>query len=523
MQQVAELSAAFDARYYLASYPDVAEAGLDPLTHYCTFGWQEGRNPSAEFDTRHYLARNPDVAKAQINPLLHYVSAGRAEGRSPRPHAAPIRRQLLTSWWAAGSVGQKSGVPLLGAPRAVRVLDLLSALKAGTTGRGVVISVSHDDYRVSVGGVQNIIGDEAAEFRRRGLSYLHLCPARPCQGLAPDVDAAEFEFAVRLDGEALGRIDGSALQQVLHELRRAEMPVMWLIHHLMGHSTALLRQLIDAWRPMSPRFWTHDFFADCASYTLLRNGLAYCGSPPPTSAACRVCSHGDHRLLHRQRIEEFVRGVSPRLVAPSQRALDLWIDTTGIEHLESEVVPPATLLLDRRPLPLPSASPLRVAFVGAPVFHKGWNIFERLAEAFRDDPRYRFHQFGATGAIPKYIRHTEVRVSIERRGAMTEALVAEGIHVAVIWSQWPETFCFTAHEALAAGAFVVFRGNQGHVDVAMAHHAPQGAKALSDERSLFHYFRSGQIGADLSKAVLRRGVLIPSTGSAETFPTEVTA
>jgi serralysin len=43
--------------------------------------WQEGRNPSAPFDTNDYLAAYPDVKAAGIDPLLHYIQPGMAEGR----------------------------------------------------------------------------------------------------------------------------------------------------------------------------------------------------------------------------------------------------------------------------------------------------------------------------------------------------------------------------------------------------------------------------------------------------------
>jgi len=66
----------FDPQFYLDSYPDVATAGRNPLTHYLATGWREGRNPNPWFDTRYYLANNPDVAREQINPLIHYVIKG---------------------------------------------------------------------------------------------------------------------------------------------------------------------------------------------------------------------------------------------------------------------------------------------------------------------------------------------------------------------------------------------------------------------------------------------------------------
>ena len=64
----------FDADFYLAQNPDVAEAGVDPARHYYETGFKEGRDPNKVFDTSFYLAQNPDVAEAGVNPLEHYYT-----------------------------------------------------------------------------------------------------------------------------------------------------------------------------------------------------------------------------------------------------------------------------------------------------------------------------------------------------------------------------------------------------------------------------------------------------------------
>lgn len=74
-------SGLFDAAYYLFSYADVREAGIDPLKHYLVHGWREHRDPSPTFSTAAYLAQHPDVARAGVNPLVHYVRFGLAELR----------------------------------------------------------------------------------------------------------------------------------------------------------------------------------------------------------------------------------------------------------------------------------------------------------------------------------------------------------------------------------------------------------------------------------------------------------
>ncbi len=73
----------FDRAWYLAQYPDVEAAGIDPLGHYLSVGGFEGRDPGPRFDSDWYLEQNADVAAGRQNPLVHFLRKGQAEGRSP--------------------------------------------------------------------------------------------------------------------------------------------------------------------------------------------------------------------------------------------------------------------------------------------------------------------------------------------------------------------------------------------------------------------------------------------------------
>jgi GT2 family glycosyltransferase len=77
-------SSLFSSKWYLMRYPDVAESGIDALTHYIECGAYEGRNPSPDFDGAFYLKSNPDVYLEKTNPLFHYILFGMNEGRRPK-------------------------------------------------------------------------------------------------------------------------------------------------------------------------------------------------------------------------------------------------------------------------------------------------------------------------------------------------------------------------------------------------------------------------------------------------------
>lgn len=75
----------FDEDWYLEQYPDLAGAGIKPLTHYVFHGAMEGRDPNPYFHSSWYLRQYPDVARAGLNPLFHYIHHGAKEGRDPYP------------------------------------------------------------------------------------------------------------------------------------------------------------------------------------------------------------------------------------------------------------------------------------------------------------------------------------------------------------------------------------------------------------------------------------------------------
>lgn len=76
-------SGLFDRNGYLRRYPDVAQAGMDPVVHYVQHGATEGRSPCDLFDTKHYIENNPDVAASGMNPFRHFCEFGWKEWRNP--------------------------------------------------------------------------------------------------------------------------------------------------------------------------------------------------------------------------------------------------------------------------------------------------------------------------------------------------------------------------------------------------------------------------------------------------------
>ncbi|MBV8359921.1 MAG: glycosyltransferase family 2 protein [Deltaproteobacteria bacterium] len=82
-ERIVKESGLFDPKWYLAAYPDVEAAGIDPLSHYCAHGWEEGRQPNFYFDPEWYCVNYPDLHTPGCNPLCDYVVRGEQQGAWP--------------------------------------------------------------------------------------------------------------------------------------------------------------------------------------------------------------------------------------------------------------------------------------------------------------------------------------------------------------------------------------------------------------------------------------------------------
>ena len=113
---------AFDADWYIATYPDVATAiadGVvpDAVTHFVRFGYLENRRPrSFDVEVRWYEDAYQDVAGAVRSGAVsdarsHFNANGYFEARAPTAEAASAFATLLMTAAARSEAAGKAATP----------------------------------------------------------------------------------------------------------------------------------------------------------------------------------------------------------------------------------------------------------------------------------------------------------------------------------------------------------------------------------------------------------------------------
>jgi hypothetical protein len=417
-----------------------------------------------------------------VNPFVHWLTNGRPRA-VPAEHPLGFRYEVIARLKPVEARIDRTLDPA--APEA----DLAAALAQSRGGLARLhVTFSHDDYSANLGGLQFAIAREAARLAELGRDHLHLYPARPWPVVRTKADAGVL--GVVWNGRAVGLFAPAAIARALARVAGPDEGRSFAIHSLLGHAADETADILGALGLQRGVFWLHDFASLCAGFHLLRDDVEDCAAPPPGSAACGICIYGPWRARHLAEHARLFERLSLTVAAPSRTTLDLWAASTSLPAAATEVLAHATLV-PRNPAPaIAPDRPLRIAYAGLPVAHKGWPLFQALAVRFAEDPRYAFHHLGARGDATLPVAFQAVSAGAANPLAMRDALEAAEIDVALVWPLCRETFSFVAYEAVAAGCAVITSPDSGNV---AAFVAEAGCGRVLDEAALAAAFESGEI------------------------------
>lgn len=488
-----DIAAAFDADFYIVANPELELEPADALAHFLAQGWRENRDPSRWFSVSRYLEAYADVVASDQNPLVHYVQHGRREGRS-LDAGLGFRYDLIRAAEGfehhvqalARHVPDRPASPSSGLAEALGIL---------TRHDRIHLTISHDDYTETLGGVQLCLRIESAGMRQAGAAHIHLFPGRAAPVL--DVDRDQPRLGVLVDGTLIGYFDADVLVAALGPAC-ADKRVSLAVHSLIAHRAPDILAVVAALSIDHAYYWLHDYSSLCANYALMRNDAVFCGAPPPQSLACEICTYGARRQIHLAEHARLFERLDPVVVAPSEAALALWRRAVPIAPRHAIVHSHAVLTPAprRRKTPLETDrvrkdGPLRIGFLGMPALHKGWPVFTRLVSRFANDSRYSFHHLAKETVPALAIDWIQVAPGPGNDTPMIDAVDRLELDVALIWSLWPETFCFAAFEAVAGGAAIVTNPDSGNVH-ALVRSAGHGL-VVEDDVALEQMLASGEI------------------------------
>lgn len=338
------------------------------------------------------------------------------------------------------------------------------------------------DLRRFAGGLAKYVHEEAALAAPRGIGMVTVFPLNLRQ--FPRLRGwASAGWGVCRGNRWEGMYGWKGLARLVARWQRQGFLLSEIqLHHVAGFDAESLRRFLAA-VPAGVRLFLHDYGTVCPSFHLMRNGREHCGLEAPCEAKCRGCRSWDSAW--RPRMDSILGGLGDRLrvVAPSASVAEGWSASWPALRGRVEVIPHWLTVRtvrgpDREPGPR-----LRLAFAGAQLPHKGWDVWCRVAATLeRAGAPFECLYFGLGRNVPAGMRTVEVG-----EGGMTAALRREGVDFLCLWSVLPETYSYVYFEAVQAGTWVL--APEGSGNIADAIRKSGWGTVFGDETELLAFLR----------------------------------
>lgn len=474
----AELFAQVDSEFYREKYLQDLPKIDDPALYFFQIGWTLRHQPNQWFDTDFYVHEYGDVREAGVNPFEHFLRHGYREKRlySDGSNSSLLRRLNLRSEVDPlnNSLRITNQPPIAPLDQICQEINQRLTSQAGPN----VVAFGHDNYMRQIGGIQLVAGIEQQKFAELNTNYIYIFPSHPRLTLAPLQPTPTFQAIV--NGQIIPlRFPLLGLLQKLEPIEAV------IIHSIFGHEPIVIAQEIAASDVAHFIWWIHDYSIHCENHLLAHNNLRPCNDPPIDSQMCHVCIHGSRRHDHVTRTQELLQAAPWQFIAPSETAqLNSVSGSTKLAAIPKVVAHGEVLIDGQRDSNELQNRKLRIAFVGHPVQHKGWKVFQQFVE-FSNMRKLEvdFFHFGSIDSKDKSIVFVDLSQTSKNIGLTTSLLRQNQIDAVFIWSIHQETFNLVTYESIAAGCTVITSKESGNIQAA----AQKCGSALiySDESELF--------------------------------------
>ncbi len=314
---------------------------------------------------------------------------------------------------------------------------------AGRSRAGAAILITHGGG----GGVDRVVAERGAALEVAGLRPIILRPAS---------SGPSHQNSCSVGGDLFPNLTYAVPEELpdLARLLRPDRPRHLELHHLLGHSHAILGLARLLRLPVD--LFVHDYASFCPRIALVSTGRRYCGEPDV--AGCEACVADLGTSLHEDIPVRALLARSAADMASARRIIAPSSDAAArIRRHFPDARPVVQAWEDDRllspPTPVQHNTARRICVVGAIGVEKGYEVLLACArDARARSLPLQFVVVGYTSDDTRLMDAGPVFVTGEYADADAAALIrAQRAHLAFIPSVWPETWCFALSRAWEAG------------------------------------------------------------------------
>ena len=328
-----------------------------------------------------------------------------------------------------------------------------------------ILAISFANYVIAKSGMPKVMLSHQILFNKAETSYISLFSVK--KNIYHDKYTLFCYFGILVDGEFIGVYSINEIIKMLKSLDINGYDLLGIhIHHLLYIKLKHIQRLLDHVLNVPIKIFLHDYYYACTRYNLMYNKEYYCGGKGLNSINCSGCKYYESSIKQEKLIHEIFTTHKERItfISPSDITKDIFLRFHPEYKNQTIVISHQNLIghnKDNLEL-IEKNEKIRIAFLGMPARHKGWDAWVKLVNYLPKD-KYEFYVFNSSKDEYEGMNKVYIQFDGSHLNSMVDALCKNKIHIAFLWAIWPETYSYTCFESYAANAFIITNEYSGNI------------------------------------------------------------
>lgn len=339
-------------------------------------------------------------------------------------------------------------------------------------------------------GTSKVVKAHEVIFNKNNIDYIVLYPI----GNKYKRILGDNYYGIIINGKFIEVITDNELILLIKKLTENQKSFIGvLIHHLIFNSIKNIIKILKSFNNIQIIFYLHDFYTYCVNYKLLKNNKEFCFKN--NIIECKNCKYEYENKKHKILINDFIDIFKNNIkfISPSEFTKNIWCQLFP-NYAKKVVVLPHLIpqKIYKKSMPLLNNNQLKIAYIGAQIESKGWNIYKKIVEGTNSKKcNYKFYYFGFPNEKLDNVNNVLVQVHRQGKNAMIDSLRNENIDIVVLPAIWPETYSYTMYEAFAANSYILTLADSGNIAYTVKKN--NIGKVFESEKEIYLYINNEEI------------------------------
>lgn len=322
-----------------------------------------------------------------------------------------------------------------------------------------ILSFCHSNVLVEAAGVEKYILNQSKILKENNIDNIIVFPLKNSDGIN---NVFLHFYGVIINNQYIGAFKKDELLLMLYKIKTVAYIIEIHLHHTKNYDLEDLDYLFE--NIICPiKFFAHDFYSVCPTVTMLNDLGEFCGSEMISNSKCLNCSSRENAKKHFAKHKNLFLKYKERLtvIFPSNSTKEIWMSSFNfVEKSKTKVISHLKFSYVYNGRKSNNNDKLKVAFVGAPNYHKGWDLFKYITEKVSD---CEFYHFGYSSNDKGNWLNIPVSYLLHGEQAMTNMLKATEIDIVLMLTRCAETYCYTLYESILANTMLICLNHPGNV------------------------------------------------------------